>query len=683
MASVLLKPGVNTQMTPSLNEAGVSQSQLIRYKDNLIQTYGGCQLYNGIAVPSTVRSLCAWQDLNAVQHLGIGATSNLMVLTAGSYTDVTPSIAQTNPVPSFSISSGSNIVTVNDPNFTATTYDVVYFNTPVALPSTLLFGAYSINSVVSSGSYTILTNSPSTGTIVSSGKLPTFTTTANSAAVTVNLPNNNFIAQTGIYYNLIAPTSVGGLTVVGNYQVQSIIDSTQFIIYDNQLASSAATATMNSGRAQLEYYIAVGPQATGTGFGAGYFGGSSAITSTGPYVGFGGTGTVVAGSSGTIITSSDWSLVNWGEALLACQADGPIYVWSPNSGNFTASVIPTAPFFNGGIFVSQPQQILVAWKTCTNTGAQDPLEIRWSDALDYTTWKAATGNVAGAFHLPSGSVIVGGIQAGFTGVISTDIEVWLMQYIGGDIVFNFTKVGTGCGWIGPHAAGVLNGVTYWCSNNNFFMLSNNGVISLPCTVWDKIFQNINTNYQTRVTCAVTSPFNEITWYYPSAASTGENDSYVRVQVTAQGYLWDYGTLPRTAWVDNSILGMPIGTDPSGYIWQHEMGTYVPGVSAPSFRSGWFAISDGNEFSFVDFVIPDMIWGTDSGAKDAAVNLTFYAVDYPGDTPRSYGPYTVTQATEYINTRIRGRLMSVQCQSANTEFWRLGRIRYRFNRAGRR
>jgi hypothetical protein len=66
-----------------------------------------------------------------------------------------------------------------------------------------------------------------------------------------------------------------------------------------------------------------------------------------------------------------------------------------------------------------------------------------------------------------------------------------------------------------------------------------------------------------------------------------------------------------------------------------------------------------------------------------MSITFFAADYPGDTPRSYGPYTVTQATQYINTRIRGRLMAAQITSINNEFWRLGKIRFRFAISGRR
>jgi hypothetical protein len=342
-------------------------------------------------------------------------------------------------------------------------------------------------------------------------------------------------------------------------------------------------------------------------------------------------------------------------------------------------VIAQAPFFNGGIFISMPQQILVAWRSVQSTGTQDNLIVRWCNALDFTNWTVSNQTTAGSFHLATGSLIVGGLQAPNFGVIWTDIGVHTMSYVGGDVIFNFTQVGTGCGLIGQHAAGVIAGSVYWCSQSNFFMLGPNGVQPIPCTVWDYIFQNMNTAQSSKIRCCPNSAFNEISWEFPSTNAI-ENDSYVKLNIV-EG-TWDYGLLNRTAWTDVSVLGNPIGADSGGILYQHEMGTATPGASNPSFRSGWWAISDGNDLAFVDYVIPDFNWGT-YGVSDAQVNLTFYSVNYPGDAPVIYGPFTVTQATEYITPRIRGRLMSVLVQANNPAFFRLGRIRFRYAPSGRR
>jgi hypothetical protein len=259
-----------------------------------------------------------------------------------------------------------------------------------------------------------------------------------------------------------------------------------------------------------------------------------------------------------------------------------------------------------------------------------------------------------------------------------------MTYVGGIVIFNFTKVGVGCGWISSHACGVLSGNPVWMGNNNFFTVGGSGVTPLPCTVWDQVFQNLSTANQSKVRVAVNSPFNEIAWFYPSASSTGENDSYVKVHIEGQEYEWDYGTLVRTAWCDVSILGMPLGVDNFGQIYQHETGTAITGAGLPSFQTGWWTIGEGQDIPFIDFIIPDFIFGLRSASQNASINVTFFGVNYPGDAPTIYGPFTVTSATQLINIRARNRLMSASIQSnASSEFWRLGRIRFRYSQSGKR
>lgn len=680
--TVKLRPGVVVQWTPVLNEAGVSQSNLIRYHDGLVQKLGGWTNYYSGTISSTIREIHGWAALLGTEFLGVGATGAstigssldmgaLSIITGGSLSDITPQTHTTNPAPNFSISSGSSIVTVIDVGSSASVFDSVFFNTQIAVGNLLLSGAYHIYTVGGSSTYTIVSSVAASTTITSSGILPVFTTTANSAVVTVDLPNNNYSATPSLYQNFIAASSVGDLTIEGPYQINTVIDSTQFTIVSPTQATSAQTATMNGGNAQLVYYVGVGPPAAGVGYGVGGYG----------LGGYGlGSGTS-GGGSGTPITADDWTMDNWGSILLACPTDGPIYAWTADGGFTTATVVPTAPFFNGGIYISQPQQILVAWRSCQQSGVQDPMIVRWSDAGDYTQWDVTSQTAAGSFTIPVGSKIMGGIQAGLRGIIWTDTDVWIQQYVGGDVIFNHTRVGTGCGLIGPHASGVVDDRVYWCGTNNIFVLDQNGVDVVSCPVWDFLFQNLNTAYVNRVRCAVNSMFNEVTWYFPSLASTGENDSYIRLNV--QENAWDYGALQRVAWDDVSALGNPIGTTTTK-IFQHELGNDAAGTPiSPSFETGYFTIAEGQKLCFVDYVVPDMKFGT-YGSSGASCEITINAVDYPGDTPMTYGPVTFTSTTQYLNPRLRGRFMSLSITSNDMgSFWRIGGIKYRFAPAGRR
>ena len=89
-------------------------------------------------------------------------------------------------------------------------------------------------------------------------------------------------------------------------------------------------------------------------------------------------------------------------------------------------------------------------------------------------------------------------------------------------------------------------------------------------------------------------------------------------------------------------------------------------------------------AFVDWVLPDFKWGTYSVLQTATVMVSFNVVDYDGDMPTTYGPYSMTNATEYLEPRFRGRYMKVVVASNDFgSFWRLGSIRYRYQADGRR
>ena len=179
----------------------------------------------------------------------------------------------------------------------------------------------------------------------------------------------------------------------------------------------------------------------------------------------------------------------------------------------------------------------------------------------------------------------------------------------------------------------------------------------------------------------------------SATSTGtayavENDSYITYNVLYNE--WDVGKLSRSAWTNQSIFGAPIAGSTAGYVYQHDStGIYNLGNDDIAinayFETGYFSITNGNDLVFVDWMLPDMKWDTYDGSQtDATIKISFNVTDYAGDTPTLYGPFTVTQATPYIEPRFRGRFMQIIVESTDSDsFWRLGSIRYRYAPSGRR
>lgn len=682
--SVTLKPGIVAEYTPTLNTASYQTSNLGRFRAGLFEKIGGWSSYYAFTV-GVPRVMQAWQDFNGNKRLAVGATTAVTsILSTGTAQTITPQTLDSSFSPNFSTTASSTTVTITDSNISnVTTLDSIEFRTPVAVGGIILSGVYQIQLIVSATQYRITSTAAATSTVASGGSVPSFTTTNGSSTVSVTLASHGLSVGSTIVFPI--STSVGGVTIQGTYSVVGVSGANVFSISASQAATSSATVSQNSGNAGLRYYIAIGPpSANGTGWGVSGWG----------VVPWGGTGAPPASQTGTPITTTDYTIDNWGETLLACPANGGIYQWGPNSGFQNMQLVATAPIYASGMFVSSPAQILVAYGAAVQKTigvAQDPLTYAWSDQLDYTYWTPSVTNPstgkssqAGSNRIPTGSAIVAGMQAPNQTLLWTDIELWSINYLGPPYVFGQNKIGSNCGTVGRHAVAQMNGVVYWWGKKNFYQLAGNGPQVIPCSVWDVVFQNIDTSNLDKCWIETVSSFSEVWFFYPSASgATGQCDSYAKFN--ALDGVWDYGSLPRTAGIDQSLLGNPIMGDPQGLLWQHETGYNANGQPLiPSFSTGYFYLSEGEDYVFVDQFLPDFKWGTFAGSQNASVLVTFSVIDFPGDTPRTYGPYTMTAATDKLDVRFRGRLVSITMtgQGLNT-FFRLGKCLFRFAKDGRR
>jgi hypothetical protein len=764
-ATLKLQPGINQNETPVLNEAGFSTSNLIRFLPDpklggIAQKLGGWTKFYPNQISSVVRSMLAWQDTNSFPHLGYGTQnaagtyqSQLAVITQGILEDVTPRSLTDNITAAAASTINTAKVVITDNTITNITgYDTVYIPVHISVGGLVLFGLYPCDpdGYISANSYTVyaqdIFGNPQLATGTSAvTTVPLLATTSGSAVVQVTLNNHGYVV--GNTYPLLVPLTVGGITLYGNFVVQTVIDANNFTISANTLASATTSASVNGGNARYIYGFGVGAIPSGTGYGIGGYG-------SGGY----GTGTAVAPTTGTPVSASNWGLDNWGESMIAAPnvppevmtatssgiAAGvgtlnfpgttitvdageiitvsgatpntwngnwtvtastansvsfvyggvvnlsgtaqvlvntspyqPLYQWNPLGGSPTATVLPYGPPVVSGFFVAMPQRQIIAWGT-TFTGIIDPLLVRWCDVNNYNTWIGSVTNQAGSYRIPKGSRIVGALQGPQQGYIWTDLGIWSMQYIGQPYIYSFNEIGNGCGLIARRAAATLNGTVYWMGPSQFFSLSSGGVQPLPCPLWDVIFQNLDQTNLDKIRVAVNSRFSEITWYYPTTTSNGEVAAYVKFNAVLGA--WDFGSLARTAWLDQSVLGPPIGFDPTlMYLYQHETSTDADGQAMlPFIQTGYFAIGDGDLKTFVDQVWPDMKWGYYGAAQNASVQLTFYFADYPGQTPIVDGPYTLVQGTQFVTPRIRGRLLSIKISSQDIgSWWRLGGMRYRY------
>lgn len=384
-----------------------------------------------------------------------------------------------------------------------------------------------------------------------------------------------------------------------------------------------------------------------------------------------------------------WSLDNFGQNLIAVPSGGALYAWIPPDVAIPAVFVPQAPPHNQGAFVAMPQQIVVAFGSSPDAGTRtDPLLLRWCDQSNYADWTPSTTNQAGSFRLPRGSRIVGALQEPLTALIWTDLDLWVMTYMGFPLVFSITQVSSLCGLIAQKARCVLGSVPYWMSQHGFFRLGVNGAEQIVCPVWDVVFKDIDQANQDKCLTATVFAYSEIFFFYPSkSGGTGEIDSYVKYNV--QENLWDYGKLIRTAWTDENgpAAGLPdgpLGADLDGLVQQHESGLDANGVAMTGvlIRSAYMDLADGHEQMVANRFIPDFLW---QGA-DPKLMVKLLFRNFPGETPTVAGPFEITPQTQYVTVgtltpipvlgvRAREIAIEIDCDAVDTWF-RMGTPRLR-------
>ena len=660
------RPGTNRESTSLANEGGWFESDKVRWRSGYPEKIGGWTKDNGTTAstlqPPTgsfwgvCRALFNWLNLAGYNLMAVGTNLKYYIQNGpgGQFYDVTP---QTGTPP----------------------------NTPIVVGSNA------------------------------------FTTTASSSGadryVTVTCNVAGFGGQTNDFVTI---SSVGGAVngipaanLTGEFQI-TYIGTTAFSI--RVFVSSAVTVTSGTtGSASFTMQINTGSDiyTTSVGWGSGGWGGTT--------TGYASTGWGIAAPAGlgTGVQLRLWSQSNFGQNLVINPRGGALYYWvvdgNPNTFNraqllsngntntqggtqwwLTDSSCPTVCNF---VIVSDASRFVIAMGVNDyGSSIQDPLLIRWSDQESVATWLPSVSNQAGSYRLSQGSQIISATQTRQEILIWTDAALYSMQYIGAPYVWSFQIMGSNLSIMGPNAVATANNVTYWMGTDKFYMYTGR-VETLPCTLRQYIFDDINLEQSYQFFASTNEGYNEVWWFYCSANST-TIDRYVIFNHLE--HTWYYGTLARTAWVDSPLREFPTAAGYNGQLIYHEDGVDDGTTNPPSpivsyCQSSDFDIGDGHNFGLVWRIIPDVTFDG-STVNNPQVVFTVRPRQNPGanygstDTPdvvsaqnyQNQQTYNVQQFTEYAYVRIRGRQMAFKISSSDLGVsWQLGTPRLDVRSDGRR
>jgi len=428
--------------------------------------------------------------------------------------------------------------------------------------------------------------------------------------------------------------------------------------------------------------------------------------------------------AGTIILEPGlWSLSNFSDTLVATIANGKTFTWnsaiaarlstraSTTTSGFQTTNNPTATRIT---LISPTTRHLIHLGTETTIGSpatQDDMFIRFSSAENINEYTPLATNSAGTQRIQDGTKIVGALVAKENILIWTNNALYTMKFVGAPFTFGFEQVGTNCGLIGKNAAVEIDGVAYWMSNNGFFAFDGT-VNSLPCSVEDYVFDDVDTTKGQQVCAGLNNLFTEVVWWYPTSGSDFNNRSvsynYGEAKQPPLG-TWVTNTntnFNRTTWMDTLIYPQPYATSYNST----GTGTFPAVVGESGLgNTTYFAQETGTDqinpdgsTTALESFIQSFSFSLQQGQSEVFLamrrflpnfkvltgnnKVTISVKDFPADNDvaTALSPFTIDSTTTKIDTRARGRYANIKIQNtAAGESWRFGTFQVDLQPDGRR
>lgn len=699
-------PGVDKQNTTKGAENRWVDSNNVRFRYGLPEKIGGWASLLTDSIVGVVRSQHPFLDITGNRYIALGTDKFLLLYFEGQLFDISPfntDLQQTSAT--IATTNGSTAITVTTGSAHSLAAEDIIELDAVTLPSGTGLSAanfenkvFMVNLVPSATTFTITSSAAATASISTGGS-----TTVNIYAKIG--PQK----QTYGYGWGVGPWGGNLSTALTNTLSSGINDSVTTIpVTSNSGFPTAGTLAIGN---ELITYTGKGTN-TMTSATRGALGSAAAAHSSGATVtnatDFSGWGTALPANQ-TTLEPGLWSLDNFGEVLIATIANGATFTWNPSAASpltvraavatsgFSTSNNPTASRLT---LISPTTRHLLHLGTETTIGttsSQDDMFIRFSSQEEINTFKVTSTNSAGTLRIQDGTKIIGALKTKEAILIWTDNALYSMKFVGAPFIFGVEQVGTNCGLIGKNAAVEVDGVAYWMSSKGFLMYDGT-VKTLPCSVEDEVFDNIDTTKGQQMTAGLNNLFSEITWWYPADNDFNNKAVTYNYAESAQipGGIWALSNEPRTSWMDANIYQKPYatkfdttltGTFPtilgeSGLgqtkYFEHEIGTdqtnedgSVTPVTSFITSYDYDLNTQGNEgglFVSVSRFIPDF------KTLVGNANVTLAIKDFPSNanTVSTYSPFTITSSTEKIDTRARGRYVSFKIENTGVEqSWRFG------------
>jgi len=198
-------------------------------------------------------------------------------------------------------------------------------------------------------------------------------------------------------------------------------------------------------------------------------------------------GTVTNVSGGSYATPSGDRIrfTQFGQSTLFTNNADKVQSLSVTSGGNFADVDAGAPVAK---YITVVRDFVVVANTF-ESGARYPTRIRWSGINDETEWAFSQTTQADYQDIPDGGNVVG-IRGGEFGLILMDNAIYRMSYVGTPFIFQFDNISRGTGCREENSIAQYQGITFFLSDDGFYMCDGQTVKPIGSEKVDRHFFNV-------------------------------------------------------------------------------------------------------------------------------------------------------------------------------------------------
>jgi hypothetical protein len=151
----------------------------------------------------------------------------------------------------------------------------------------------------------------------------------------------------------------------------------------------------------------------------------------------------------------------------------------------------------------------------TESSTVYPTRVRWSGINDETAWGTDQVTQADYQDIPDGGQIVG-IRGGEFGLVLMEKGISRMSYVGTPFVFQFDNISRGKGCIAASSIAQVQGITFFLSDDGFYMCDGQNVTSIGAEKVDRFFIDDASDSDYGTMSAAVDPIRKLViWNYKS------------------------------------------------------------------------------------------------------------------------------------------------------------------------